>query len=441
MIENKTGGKVVNSGGFGCIFRPAIKCINPEHIHHHKTNYLTKLMDVKNAKKEYNLITELKTHLKHIPNYQDYFLLDGIYLCQPDKLTTEDLVNYNKCTVLHNKNINIRNINASLDKLLALNIPDGGIDVATYVKTHYFPDDFVSLNNSLINLLVNGILPMNQSNIYHCDIKDTNVLIKSDNNSLTMRLIDWGTCVIKTESDNVIHSNIQNRKFQFNAPFSNIIFNNLFIKSLNKLFTKSSEPTYQDVREFVINYIFSMNSVDSGHLSEINSIIRKLMKNQLYSIKNKKIRDHLIEYGITYNYIIDYITHIIIDFTIDGEFKILDYYNQVYVKNIDIWGFIMIYISIFEIIYHDIPVHTKYHKAIMNYIKHMFIHFLYETPTKPIDVQELVSYLQQMNDIIPDTDTDKIVGGTKILIRGSNKTKRKQTNKKRTRVKTLRTKK
>ena len=439
MIENKTGGKVVNSGGFGCIFRPAIKCINPEHIHHHKTGYLTKLMDVKNAKKEYNLITELKTHLKHIPNYQDYFLLDGIYLCRPDKLTTEDLVNYDKCTVLHNKNINIRNINTSLDKLLALNIPDGGIDVATYVKTHYFPDDFVSLNNSLINLLVNGILPMNQSNIYHCDIKDTNVLIQSENNSLTMRLIDWGTCVIKKESDNVIHSNIQNRKFQFNAPFSNIIFNQLFIKSLNNFFRINSEPTYPDVREFVINYIFSMNRVDSGHLNEINSIIRKLMKNQLYGVKNKKIRDHLIEYGITYNYIIDYITHIIIDFTVDGEFKILDYYNTVYLKNIDIWGFIMIYISIFEIIYHDIPVHTKYHKAIMNYIKHMFIHFLYETPTKPIDVQELVSYLQQMNDIIPTSN--KMGGGTKVLTRGSNKTKRKQTNKKRTRVKTLRTKK
>jgi hypothetical protein len=69
----------------------------------------------------------------------------------------------------------------------------------------------------------------------------------------------------------------------------------------------------------------------------------------------------------------------------------------------------------------------------------MFIHFLYETPTKPIDVQELVSYLQQMNDIIPTSN--KMSGGTKVLTRGSNKTKRKQTNKKRTRVKTLRTKK
>jgi serine/threonine protein kinase len=49
-----------------------------------------------------------------------------------------------------------------------------------------------NINNSLMELLVNGIVPMNNRNIYHCDIKDSNVLLDDSSNELKSRLIDWG---------------------------------------------------------------------------------------------------------------------------------------------------------------------------------------------------------------------------------------------------------
>jgi len=40
--------------------------------------------------------------------------------------------------------------------------------------------------------LTNGIVPMNNANIYHCDIKETNVLVDKQGGNIKTRLIDWG---------------------------------------------------------------------------------------------------------------------------------------------------------------------------------------------------------------------------------------------------------
>jgi hypothetical protein len=36
--NNKTGGKILASGGFGCVFSPALKCKNSKKREKNKTN-------------------------------------------------------------------------------------------------------------------------------------------------------------------------------------------------------------------------------------------------------------------------------------------------------------------------------------------------------------------------------------------------------------------
>ena len=60
MTKFKNGGKVIASGGFGCIFRPALKCKTRKNI----PGQITKLMTAKHAHTEFNEIEKFKKRFK-----------------------------------------------------------------------------------------------------------------------------------------------------------------------------------------------------------------------------------------------------------------------------------------------------------------------------------------------------------------------------------------
>ncbi len=93
MTKNQKGGKIIASGGFGCIFKPALKCENSVD---REPNKISKLMTEKNANEEYTQIKKFQKILQVIPNYGKYFLLEDFTLCKPAKLTTDDLKGYKK---------------------------------------------------------------------------------------------------------------------------------------------------------------------------------------------------------------------------------------------------------------------------------------------------------------------------------------------------------
>ena len=63
--KSATGGKVIASGGFGCVFNPALKCQGRKT---RGKNRITKLLTKKHALSEYNEIMEFKKKLDKIPN-------------------------------------------------------------------------------------------------------------------------------------------------------------------------------------------------------------------------------------------------------------------------------------------------------------------------------------------------------------------------------------
>ena len=59
--KSRKGGNVIGSGGFGCVFRPALKCSKKKQ---RKTNMVSKLMTRKHAKKSILQSKKSKRSLK-----------------------------------------------------------------------------------------------------------------------------------------------------------------------------------------------------------------------------------------------------------------------------------------------------------------------------------------------------------------------------------------
>jgi hypothetical protein len=394
------GGKVIDSGGFGCIFEPSLKC--EDNSQNYNQNQISKLMTKKHAEDEYNQIMKYKSILNSIPNYNDYFLLDNFTLCKPNKLTNSDLINYHKkCKSLKKKDIYKNNINQSLDKLMIINMPFGGINVNEFYDKYENQNNLIRLNNSLIRLLTNAIIPMNALNVYHCDIKDTNLLVQPVETDLNVRLIDWGLSFIWTSDKNGIPRHIYRRPFQFNVPFSSVLFNNDFLRLYNDFLILNPVPSYYEIREFVINYIFIWNDIrGSGHLSAINEIFGKLFNDELTAINKEKVKSHIIEYDFTYYYIVEYLSKILNEYTKNGSIDLMTYFEKVFVKNIDIWGFTMVYMTFYEKVYENYDKLNEYQMEFILTIKRIIVRYLYEDPLKPIDVSMLKDELTKMNLII-----------------------------------------
>jgi len=130
------GGKAVDSGGFGCVFLPSLKCANSTSLQN--KSFISKLMPNNYAEEEYNLIQKFNVKLKSIPNYSNYFLLNNFEICHPSQLMSEDLINYEtECTELIDKGINKSNINSKLNEIKTLNMPFGGINIRKFIKNNF----------------------------------------------------------------------------------------------------------------------------------------------------------------------------------------------------------------------------------------------------------------------------------------------------------------
>jgi hypothetical protein len=408
----KTGGKVIDSGGYGCIFKPGLKCKSRDP--HAKTSEISKLMLSHHATHEYNEIEKYKHLLESIPNYTNYYLLDGISLCAPSKLTKSDLEQYNrKCRALKKRDIQKNNINASLDKVLSLNMPNGGEDIGNYLRNMKSTTSLVNLNESLIDLLNNGIVPMNNHNVYHCDVKESNILVKNRKQSknglkLYTRLIDWG---LSTEYDktkeHVIPKALSNRPFQYNLPFSVVLFNKRLYELYEEFLDETPNPEYSLLHEFATDYIILwLKERGIGHFKVIDEIVNYMFDKDVQQGGGDEDVDYMNmkKYERTYNYISNYLTQILRKYTINKELYLLDYFNNVFIKNVDIWGFVMAYLPILEDLYFNYNKLNENELKAFKKIKGIIIGFLFENATEPIDVDDLTEELRELGSTLSTFD-------------------------------------
>jgi serine/threonine protein kinase len=397
------GGKVFESGGYGCLFSPPLKCKNMTKINPPGGTYVTKLMKKKYAKREYDEISKFEKILKHIPNYDDYFLVKNFDLCVPEKLTKEDLIQFNEnCSALTNDDFNETDINNKIDDLAAIQMPFGGIDIFDYVhKINFDNSKMIQLNQTLVHLLKNGIIKMNELHVYHLDIKDTNILISKKENSIRARLIDWGLSKIYRDEEK-IPDEFANRPFQYNVPFSCILLSRFFRQTCADYLKTNPNPSHSELKKFIHRYL-KIKRHFSKHLIHIHRTIHVLFKNDI----SYKDLDKSLDIKYAYEYISNYLFKILEKYIKNGTFHVMEYFKQVYLKNVDVWGFVSIYTFFIDYITNkNIKYGIKHFKPtqlkIINKVKDAYS-LLLNSADKPIDIDSLVNILNEMNPLFNES--------------------------------------
>jgi serine/threonine protein kinase len=399
--KNK-GGKAIASGGFGCVFKPALKCRDKSE---RELNKISKLMSKKHALQEYQEIHNITKKLDSIPNYEDYFLLYDATLCIPDKLTKSDLSQFNnKCSALPKNDITKSNINTKLDDLMSLNIPYGGQPVDDYIFDDGTFKKIYNVHIQLVNLLKHGIIPMNKHHIYHSDIKDSNVLVDNAGDKLKTRLIDWGLAVeYQPNNDKQFPQNWRNRPMQFNVPFSVILFTDSFYEKYTEYLNDGGKVDSAELKPFVVDYLNSwMKDRGAGHYKFINEILFKLFSHELKNIPEKKKPLH-IETEITIPFIINYIVDILVHYTKfkpDGTLNLREYLNEVYIKIVDIYGFVNVYYPLLELLSNTYNSLDETKLKIFDQLSFIYSTYLYAPRHKPIDTNALINDLHNLGNLL-----------------------------------------
>lgn len=407
--NNYYAGKAIGAGGYGCIFKPHINCNSEKYKSlHTDKKYVSKLMITKYTKKEMKLINSVKKNVAKIPNYQDYFLVDGVYSCKPNTIKKKDLVGFNeKCTNLRDKNITKKNINKKLNQIRIINLPYGGIDIDVYWKKWMelkvkSPKEnknknkaFAVTNICLLQLLSKGILKMNQLNYYHLDIKGSNILRVVDKNILNTnnvktRVIDWGLATSYYDNSE-IPSVIIDRPLQYNLPFSNILFQTDIQKVIDSYVRNYRKTNSTSGKEIICDglarVIFDRSQINlgCGHKEYIFGVL-----DNIYSPLYEKKKD------IGKNIICNYISKVLQDYTSDNFiFNIKKYFKNVFLKNVDIWGFLMSYIDL-------ITMKNPWKNKFQNIIVKVLTEYCFGTTyaTQYIPVYPLVNELLKLNIIL-----------------------------------------
>jgi hypothetical protein len=405
--KRRKGGKVLASGGFGCVFKPSLIC---EGQNKRKSGTVSKLMLKKYALAEYDEIKNIQNILDEIPNYTNYFLINDFSVCIPSELNKEDLHGYKrKCKAFKKDKITKGSLNDAREKLMILNMPDGGNPLDDYIYKNNFDTNLSILNESMIELLNKGILPMNKLNVFHSDIKESNILVQVNGSELNTRLIDWGLSVnyIPFKNDSFPH-NWRNRPLQFNIPFSIILFTDDFYEKYSDYLKDGGKLDQNSLEPFVFDYIrFWFKKRGPGHYMTVNDIMFMLFGKDIntttYSSMNQEQKARYIESEYTIVYLINYIVEILIHFTNfkeDGTLDLRVYLDKVFIKIIDIWGFLISYLPILEILSENYDKLNANEMEIFELIKYMYLTYLYNPRIETINMKNLNTDLNKLTKLL-----------------------------------------
>ena len=360
------GGDVIGSGGFGCVFRPALKCKRKTK---RKDHSVSKLLTRRHAKKEYDIIKRIRTKLRDIPHYSEYFLIDGVSTCALAPLSESDLSNFDeKCKVMKKyDNITSKNVNDNLAKLRSIELPDGGISLVAYYANMKDMGDFQFIHDQLTNLLTHAVVPMNDRHVYHADIKESNILFNLHTQKIG--LIDWGLSFYTKGGR--IPKIIKNKPLQYNLPFSVVLFNKTF-DAMYSTFTRTHKsPTMRDLTVFVEDYLDAwIDKRGAGHMGVMDDIWKAVSDDD--------------DVDVLRVIVVPYLADILYNYTTNGRFHKTAYFNETFLPNLDIWGLLMSYSTVLE--------HNTF--ARQSALANIYIEFLLSTASSPINVNNLVSRLK-----------------------------------------------
>jgi hypothetical protein len=170
-----------------------------------------------------------------------------------------------------------------------------------------------------------------------------------------------------------------------------------------------------------------MKERGEGHYKFINEVMYTLFQNDLTD-KTRETKAKLIETQMTMNYIINYIVNVLQHFTkfrADGSLNLRHYLDNVFIKIVDIWGFIFTYYPLVELLGNNYSVLSENELKIFNKLKYIFISYLFEPRNEEIEMDKLYSDLEDLGNLINKTKDkskkDNVTGSKKNTFSKLNK--------------------
>ena len=347
-------------------------------------------MRKKYVQSEYRNMKQIETRVKAIPNYQHYFLVGDITTCSPAMLTDQDLEDFNhKCEALTKIDITESNVNDKLDQLSSLNLPYGGVHLSLMwhkLSRERRRKDFSLLVKKMNELLVHGIRRMNNIGVFHGDVKESNMLYNPATGYVG--LIDWGLSFYGKDRKKIPRV-MKNKPFQYNYPFSLVLFNETFMKSYSAFLRSHTPSKHVQSAETISDDMEGVSRVLFPHTNVTREELHDFLKEYVYSwIRRRKghidtIRDvwnaSANVKSVTKEIIVPYLSEILIAFTDKSGFQQTEYFTKVFMHNLDVWGFLMAFSPILE----------KNMFGAQLRVSDIYDIYLLQTATTPINIEAL----------------------------------------------------
>lgn len=420
-------GAAIASGGYGCVFQPALNCKSSSG--QPSPDGVSKLMIKRHVKSEMDEVNRVAAYVRKIPNSQEYFLIDGISVCDNlAPLTQDDKRGFDsKCGNLTKRGITTGNVNNRLDKLSSINLPYGGPDMDKYwgdwlrlpggvAKNR----SFIATNSSLIKLLNNAIVPLNNNSYIHMDLKAGNILRSGDTTESTgikTRIIDWGlsgSFAAKTRLPDAVID----RPLQYNAPMSIVLFDQDLTWLPAKLKEMKASTSFANRKlgafELMIpisEMIFDEVISGSGHHGYMSIIVPSIFR-FLYKANNgvKSNADSRLFRNVAVSYLASALAAFTDD---DGNFDKVKYFHDVFSKNADVYGFIMTYLPLIEVTAYK--GHNPWASGLTNAVGRIIAQYCFDPKyaATPIPISALTRDLKSLNDLLTGGKRLKTVAPTK----------------------------
>jgi serine/threonine protein kinase len=388
MTRRKTGGVPIFAGAQGCVFRPSLKCRGKVRNYH--DGNISKLGDMKSIEDEMREYGQIKERLMRIKHHDKYFGMRAS-MCEPDTLDHHDLAKFDSvCINMKRLNITAANVNANLDKLRMLNMPDLGIDLKKWMDQTVFDAPHIrQLNDHISTLLIHAVGPMNRLGVIHNDLKSENVMMDAAGNA---RIIDWGLSGISTEQSVIPPRHFMNNPVTFNRPFSTMVIspNTCKLYETVVLFNASEPPTMEQIKHFTLEVYKRYN--DAFDINIYNYYQYTFMS--IFGLSEKDAGELLIDMVATYN------ADILYHFTdrANRTFRLNDYFSTVYRYNTDVWGLMSVFYSIFMLPRKRFVMSNEAYDDMLRRYRDLFRTVVFANGHKLMNVPHIVQQLHRINN-------------------------------------------
>ncbi len=387
--HSQTGGIPIFAGAQGCVFRPSLKCKGRARNYH--DGNISKLGDMETIENELREYDQIKERLMRIKNHDEYFGMRAS-MCHPDALDHHDLEKFDSvCINMKRLNITAANVNANLDKLRMLNMPDLGIDLKKWMdQTAFDAPRIRQLNDHISTLLIHAVGPMNRLGVIHNDLKSENVMMDAAGNA---RIIDWGLSGTSTEQHVIPPRHFMNNPVTFNRPFSTMIISPNTCKLYElAVLSNASDPPMEQIKHFTLEVYKRYN--EAFDINIYNYYQYTFMS--IFGLSEKDAGELLVRMVATYN--ADILHH----FTdrANRTFRLNDYFSTVYRYNTDVWGLMSVFYSIFMLPRKRFLMSDQAYEDMLRRYRSLFRTVIFANGDKRMNVSHIVQQLRHINNAV-----------------------------------------